>query len=61
MLNVQSRRKSLIGYYRSVSGNVFVGVKWRGYECPTWELEDDLLQCGDLNDDDMCSIVGGNE
>lgn len=45
-----------IGYHRSVSGNVFVGVKWRGYECPTWELENDLLQCGELDEDDMCKI-----
>lgn len=50
-----------IGSYRSISGNVYVGVKWRGYESPTWELEDDLLQHSGLYDDNICNIVDSSD
>lgn len=34
--------EAILGDYRSPSGNVYLGVKWRGYDCPTWELEEDM-------------------
>lgn len=32
----------VIGDYQSITGNVFWGIKWLGFECPVWVLEDDL-------------------
>lgn len=34
--------ESIVGHYQSASGNAYVGVKWWGYDCPTWELEDEM-------------------
>jgi hypothetical protein len=34
--------ESVVGHYQSETGNVYLGVKWWGYDCPTWELEDDM-------------------
>lgn len=41
--------EGIVGEYQSAAGNAYVGVKWRGYECPTWELEDDLSTREDLD------------
>ncbi|KAJ3497419.1 hypothetical protein NLG97_g1924 [Lecanicillium saksenae] len=32
----------VIGDYQSAAGNTYLAVKWRGYDCPTWELEEDV-------------------
>lgn len=37
--------KEILGHYESPNGSVYYAVKWIGYECPTWELEDDLWGC----------------
>lgn len=34
--------ETILGNYQSPSGNVYLSVKWRGYDCPTWELEEDM-------------------
>lgn len=34
--------ETILGDYESLSGNVYLGVKWRGYDCLTWELEEDM-------------------
>jgi hypothetical protein len=34
--------ESIIGHYQSATGNIYAGVKWQGYECPTWELDDKI-------------------
>lgn len=33
----------VIGDYQSTAGNTYLAVKWRDYDCPTWELEDDVI------------------
>ncbi|PTB40389.1 hypothetical protein M441DRAFT_70200 [Trichoderma asperellum CBS 433.97] len=38
--------EAIIGSYQNDTGNVFLGIKWRGCDHPTWELEDDLVRCG---------------
>ncbi|PTD02483.1 hypothetical protein FCULG_00012565 [Fusarium culmorum] len=32
----------VIGYYQSEADSSYVGVKWKDYESPTWELEEDI-------------------
>ncbi|KAK2038267.1 hypothetical protein LY76DRAFT_515722 [Colletotrichum caudatum] len=39
---------SVVGHYEATNGAVYYGVKWAGYECPTWELESDLWMHGHL-------------
>ncbi|KAK4206037.1 hypothetical protein QBC37DRAFT_301603, partial [Rhypophila decipiens] len=34
--------EQISGHYETPTGSVYYGVKWTVYECPTWELEDDL-------------------
>ncbi|KAK3933477.1 hypothetical protein QBC46DRAFT_368726 [Diplogelasinospora grovesii] len=34
--------EEIVGHYQAQSGPVYYAIKWVGYECPTWELEDDL-------------------
>lgn len=41
----------VIGDCTSSSGKTYLAVKWRGYEYPTWEEEDDLLDS--LDDPDI--------
>ena len=33
---------AVIGHYDTRSGFLYYSVKWIGYECPTWESEQDL-------------------
>ncbi|KAK8013724.1 hypothetical protein PG991_009317 [Apiospora marii] len=35
---------AVIGHYDSRSGALYYSIKWVGYECPTWESEQDLDQ-----------------
>jgi hypothetical protein len=35
--------ESIIGRYLSASGHMYLAVKWRGFQCPTWEEEETLL------------------
>jgi hypothetical protein len=37
--------EEILGHYETESGTVYYAVKWIDYECPTWELEDDLWSC----------------
>jgi hypothetical protein len=37
--------EQILGHYESQSGDIHYAVKWIDYECPTWELEDDLWSC----------------
>ncbi|KAK3933652.1 hypothetical protein QBC46DRAFT_368648 [Diplogelasinospora grovesii] len=34
--------EEIVGHYQAQSGLVYYAIKWVEYECPTWELEDDL-------------------
>lgn len=34
--------EEILGHYETQTGAVYYAVKWFDYECPTWELEDDL-------------------
>ncbi|KAK4206201.1 hypothetical protein QBC37DRAFT_301271 [Rhypophila decipiens] len=34
--------EQVFGHYENPTGSVYYAVKWTDYECPTWELEDDL-------------------
>ncbi|KAI9155793.1 hypothetical protein HJFPF1_08382 [Paramyrothecium foliicola] len=34
--------ESIIGYYQSATGNIYTGVKWHDYDCPTWEFDDEI-------------------
>lgn len=34
--------EEVFGHYETQTGSVYYAVKWVDYECPTWELEDDL-------------------
>ncbi|KAI9146679.1 hypothetical protein HJFPF1_13584 [Paramyrothecium foliicola] len=34
--------ESIIGYYQSATGNIYTGVKWRDYDCPTWEFDEEI-------------------
>ncbi|KAH7303147.1 hypothetical protein B0I35DRAFT_365538 [Stachybotrys elegans] len=34
--------KEIVGHHEDQTGCVYYAVKWTDYECPTWELEDDL-------------------
>lgn len=36
--------ESIAGHYHSADDNVYIGVKWWGYDCPTWELEAEVPQ-----------------
>ncbi|OHE90472.1 hypothetical protein CORC01_14238 [Colletotrichum orchidophilum] len=40
--------ESIAGHHEATNGTVLYGVKWAGYECPTWELESDLWMHGYL-------------
>ncbi|KAK1656939.1 hypothetical protein BDP55DRAFT_738597 [Colletotrichum godetiae] len=40
--------ESIAGHHEAGNGAVLYGVKWIGYECPTWELESDLYMHGYL-------------
>lgn len=33
----------VVGDYVSTVGNVYWAIKWSGFDCPTWVLEDDLV------------------
>lgn len=33
----------VVGGYQSSAGYNYFGVKWRGYPCPTWVSEDELM------------------
>ncbi|KAM3518601.1 hypothetical protein MY4038_010057 [Beauveria bassiana] len=33
----------VIGDHQSAAGNTYLAVKWWGYDCPTWELEEDVM------------------
>ena len=37
--------EKIVGHYESQTGSVYYAVKWVDFECPTWELEDDLSSC----------------
>ena len=36
------RIEAILGMHESAGSNVYLGVKWRDYGCPTWELEDEI-------------------
>ena len=36
------RIEAIFGMHQSAGSNVYLGVKWRDYGCPTWELEDEI-------------------
>ncbi|CAM1503404.1 Fc.00g081800.m01.CDS01 [Cosmosporella sp. VM-42] len=37
--------EQIVGQHRQPdTGLTYVGVKWKGYECPTWELESEVDQ-----------------
>lgn len=40
--------EAIIGTYQSAIGNIFLAVKWQNSDYPTWELEDDIIRCGDV-------------
>ncbi len=40
---INGKIEAIVGDYQSSSGNVYFGVKWEGYDCPTWELEEEIL------------------
>jgi hypothetical protein len=42
--------QGIIGHYETQTGAVYYAVKWIHYECPTWELEDDLWNCQLITD-----------
>jgi hypothetical protein len=48
--------EGIIGQYFSSAGNAFVGVKWEGYQCPTWELEDEVSPYIKLKDQIICAL-----
>ncbi|KAM3547321.1 hypothetical protein ARSEF4850_010094 [Beauveria asiatica] len=33
----------VIGDHQSAAGNTYLAVKWRNFDCPTWELEKDVM------------------
>ena len=33
----------VIGEHQTAAGNTYLAVKWQGYDCPTWELEEDVM------------------
>lgn len=33
----------VIGEHQSAAGNTYLAVKWRNHDCPTWELEEDVI------------------
>lgn len=42
--------EDILGFWETAKGSVYCAVKWVGYECPTWELEQDLQQCSNLSE-----------
>lgn len=44
---VKNEVQCFIGEYQSLSGNIYIGVKWREHDCPSWVLEEDLMECSD--------------
>lgn len=34
--------EAILGHYQSSNSIIHVGVKWKGHDCPTWELEDEI-------------------
>ncbi|KAH8655519.1 hypothetical protein BX600DRAFT_385289 [Xylariales sp. PMI_506] len=42
---VEGEIEEIIGHYESDTGSVYYAIKWMDYECPTWELEEDVLTC----------------
>jgi hypothetical protein len=40
--------EAVIGHHEGDNGNLYMAVKWIDYECPTWELESDLANSGQL-------------
>ncbi|KEY63885.1 hypothetical protein S40285_08976 [Stachybotrys chlorohalonatus IBT 40285] len=39
---LENEIEEIVGHYEAPTGSIYYAVKWVGYECPTWELEDDL-------------------
>lgn len=41
--------QAVIGTYQTMTGNVFLGIKWQNCDYPTWELEDDVIRCSNFS------------
>jgi hypothetical protein len=48
---------NVFGHYEDLEGQVYYAVKWKDYECPTWELEEDLRDCQSTMDYTMQLLV----
>lgn len=48
--------EKIIGHYEAYLGEVYYAVKWFGYACPTWEIEEDLLNKSNILDQ-YCSNI----
>ncbi|OWT43374.1 hypothetical protein VFPPC_17463 [Pochonia chlamydosporia 170] len=38
----ESDIERVIGHYEAENGDVYYAIQWKGYICPTWELEEKL-------------------
>ncbi|KAL0929615.1 uncharacterized protein CTRU02_215514 [Colletotrichum truncatum] len=51
--------ESIVACYETDSGHLYYGVKWAGYECPTWETENDIRSYSHLlsGHDQVCECT----
>ena len=40
--------REIVGHYYTQTGLVYYAILWMEYECPTWELEENLDSCSQL-------------
>ena len=53
--------EEIVGHYEAQTGSVYYAVKWSDYECPTWELEDNLRSTRFITEYCMQLLGSGQE